>query len=148
MRTEEDIYFMQLALEEAKKAYAAAEVPVGALIVHQGEVIARAHNRVEQRNAATSHAELLVLMDACQQQGDKYLPDCTLYVTLEPCAMCAGACYWTQLGRLVFGAKDPKRGYKKWSPCLLHPKTIVSEGILAIESRALLQKFFKNLRKK
>ena len=137
---------MQIALEEAKKAYAQEEVPVGALVVHQGKVIARAHNRVEQCHSAASHGDLLALKQACQQKGDKYLPDCTLYVTLEPCAMCAGACYWTQLGRLVFGAKDPKKGYQKWSPCLLHPKTIVSEGILAMESQEILQRFFKNLR--
>lgn len=137
---------MELALEEAAKAYSQQEVPVGAIVTCKEEVIARAYNKVQQDSMATAHADLLVLQKACQQRSSKYLTDCTLYVTLAPCAMCAGACYWTQIGRLVFGAQDEKRGYQRWDPSLLHPKTAVVEGVLQERSTHLLQTFFQQLR--
>ena len=148
MWTQEDYHFMHLALEEAKKAYQMQEVPVGAVVVYQGEVIAQAHNIVQKKKDALAHADCIALQKACIARGAKYLPSSTLYVTLEPCVMCAGACYWTQLGKLVFGTKDEKRGYQKWTPSLLHPKTIVLDGLLAQESKQLLQAFFQTLREK
>ena len=143
-----DQQYMCIALQEAEKAFALEEVPAGAVVIYKGEVIARAHNRVQADRVAVVHAELSVLMEACRVRGEKYLPDCTLYVTLEPCAMCASACFWTQIGRVVFGASDAKRGYQKWTPCLLHPRTVVEGGVLEQESRELLQSFFKKLRGK
>lgn len=143
----QDTYYMGLALEEAKKAYDNFEVPVGALIVHGEDIIARAHNATEKKNNPISHAELRTISIGCATMQAKYLLNCTLYVTLEPCAMCAMACYWSQLGRLVFSTTDDKRGYHLFQPCLLHPKTKVTKGILANESKALLQKFFQQLRK-
>ena len=140
-------YFMQLALAEADQAAAQGEVPVGAVLVHQNRVIAANHNRVEAQQRATAHAELLVLHMACGLLQRKYLPDCTLYVTLEPCPMCAMAIFWSQLGQLFFGASDPKRGYRCWHPNLLHPKTNWSAGCCAKESQAKLQLFFQKLRK-
>ena len=137
---------MQLALKQAQKAYAQDEVPVGAVVTYGHEVIAQAHNTVQQNAQAVAHAELLALQQACKKKGEKYLPQCTLYVTLEPCTMCAGACYWTQLGKLVFAAQDKKRGYQQCSPSLIHPKTIVAHGLLAQESTRLLQAFFQQLR--
>ena len=137
---------MELALEEAAKAYDAQEVPVGAIVTCEEKVIARAHNRVQQDGKATAHADLLALEKACEQRGAKYLPDCTLYVTLAPCAMCAGACYWTQIGRVVFGAQDEKKGYQRWSPSLFHPTTVVLGDVLPERSRYLLQTFFQKLR--
>lgn len=138
---------MHLALKQAQKAYAQDEVPIGAIVTYGEEVIAQAHNTVEQDGQAVAHADLLALQRACQHKGAKYLPKCTLYVTLEPCAMCAGACYWTQIDKLVFGAQDEKRGYQRWEPSLLHPKTVVVQGVLAEESTRLLQTFFQKLRK-
>ncbi|MEM7362039.1 MAG: nucleoside deaminase [Bacteroidota bacterium] len=146
MVSDQDIYFMRIALAEAEKAYALEEVPVGAVVVYGQEVIARAHNKVQAAREATAHAELLALQRACQAKGEKYLPECTLYVTLEPCAMCAGACFWTQIGKVVFGASDEKRGYRRWQPDLLHPKTVVLDDLLAQESCDLLQRFFRKLR--
>ena len=139
---------MRIAIQEAEKAFALAEVPVGAVIVYKDEVIARDYNRVQAGRVAVMHAELAVLLEACRVRGEKYLPECTLYVSLEPCAMCASACFWTQIGRVVFGASDAKRGYRKWTPCLLHPRTVVDGGLLEQESRELLQSFFKKLRGK
>ena len=143
----DDIYFMQVALQQARKAYVVQEVPVGAVIVLDGKIVAQAHNSVQALQDATAHAELLALHQAFENLGQKYLPACTLYTTLEPCPMCAGAGYWAQLGRLVFGAKDPKKGYGLWQQPLLHPKTEVVQGVLAEESTQLLQQFFQNLRK-
>ena len=142
-----DADYMELALAKAKQAYDMKEVPVGAVVVYGGEVMGQAHNRVEALQDATKHAELLALQEACKQLGVKYLKDCTLYVNLEPCPMCAMAAYWLQLSRLVFGANDDKRGYQRVSHSLLHPQTEVVSGLLAAESEILLQKFFQKLRK-
>ncbi len=145
----QDILYMDIAFAEAKKAYNAGEIPVGAVLVDDsGQIVSQAHNTTQMYHNATMHAELHVLQLGCAQQTAKYLIDCTLYVTLEPCAMCAMACYWTQIKRLVFGAHDQKRGYQMYTPSLLHPKTIVSKGIRAKSSQRLLQDFFQNLRKK
>ena len=146
MALPDDAYFMREALQEAKKAYEVREVPVGAVVVRQDRIIARAHNQVESLRNATAHAEMLALTAAFRHEDAKYLPDCTLYVTLEPCCMCAGALYWAQLGRLVFGAQDPGRGYRTAGKPLLHPRTEMMEGVLAEEASTLLTRFFKELR--
>ena len=142
----EDEYRMREALKEADKAYEAKEVPVGAVVVSASRIIARAHNQVEQLQDATAHAEILALTAAFNYLGGKYLPTCTLYVTLEPCCMCAGATYWAQLGRLVFGAYDPKRGYSTLGKQLLHPRTEVSRAVLSGEAAQRLTHFFRHLR--
>ncbi len=138
-----DDYFMQQALKEAKKAYEAGEVPVGAIVVCQNQIIARGYNQTEQLNDVTAHAEIIALTAAANYFGSKYLDDCTLYVTLEPCVMCAGALAWAQLGRLVYGAEDEKRGFMRFGKGLLHPKTKVEYGILAEECGQLMTSFFK-----
>ncbi len=145
--THDHAYFMQEALKEANKAYKANEVPIGAVIVADNTIIARTHNKVQTLQHATAHAELLALQQAFENLQTKYLLHCTLYVTLEPCPMCAGASYWAQLKQLVFGALDPKKGYSLWKKPILHPKTQVVQGILAQESTQLLQRFFQKLRK-
>mgnify|MGYP003538011008 CR=1 FL=1 len=141
-----DEYYMQQALNEALIAEENDEVPVGAVIVCNDKIISRAHNQVEQLNDVTAHAEMLALTAAFNEMGAKYLDDCTLYVTLEPCVMCAGAIAWAQLGRLVFGASDEKRGYQKYAPNALHPKTVVVQGVLSEESAELMKVFFKKKR--
>lgn len=141
-----DEYFMEIALGLAEEAAADGEVPVGAVVVCQNRIIAKGRNQTEQLNDVTAHAELLAITAAANYLGGKYLTDCTLYVTLEPCVMCAGALFWAQVSRLVIGAPDPKRGYSRVSPVLLHPKTRLETGILADESLALLAKFFQRLR--
>ena len=138
---------MQIALQEAEKGMLANEVPVGAIVVHQEILVSSAYNFVEKKKEATAHAELLALRAACEKTKAKYLPHCTLYVTLEPCPMCAMACYWTQIGRIVFATKDPKKGYSHFSPSLIHPKTICTGGVLEEESKRLLQRFFQDIRK-
>ncbi len=138
----DDEYFMKEALKEAQKAFARDEVPVGAVIVCQKKIIARAHNLTETLNDVTAHAEMQAFTAASNALGGKYLAECTLYVTLEPCVMCAGAAYWTQIGRIVYGASDPKRGYTLLSQSVLHPKTDVTSGVLAEECASLLKKFF------
>lgn len=138
-----DEHFMRKALQEAQLAYEAGEVPVGAVIVCQNQIIARAHNQTELLTDVTAHAEILALTAASNYLGSKYLNDCTLYVTLEPCVMCAGALYWAQLGRLVYAAPDEKRGYMRQGNMLLHPKTKVEYGVLLSESRILLKAFFR-----
>ncbi|WP_038031410.1 nucleoside deaminase [Thermonema rossianum] len=142
----DDAYFMRIALQEAQKAYEQGEIPVGAVLVHEKKLIAKAHNQTERLLDVTAHAEILCITAAAQALGGKYLPDCTLYVTLEPCAMCAGALAWAQLGRLVFAASDEKRGYRRHAPNILHPKTQVEAGLLAEEAVALIKDFFKKLR--
>jgi len=142
----DDAYFMRKALQEAELALAKGEVPVGAVIVCNNQIIAKGHNQVETLQDATAHAEMLAFTAATHFLGSKYLKDCTLYVTLEPCQMCAGAAFWSQIGRIVYAATDEQRGYQHWH-CKVHPKTQVSGGILANESEALLQNFFKNMRK-
>ncbi len=143
LSVQSDTHFMQLALAEARKAFDMGEVPVGAVIVIDGKVIARAHNLTETLNDVTAHAEMQAFTAAAENLGGKYLWDCTLYVTLEPCVMCAGAAYWTQIKRIVFGATDEKRGFSRTGAGLLHPKTAIEGGLLAAESRELLQAFFK-----
>ena len=141
-----DEHFMKKALQEARIAYDSGEIPVGAVVVCQNRIIARAHNQTELLNDVTAHAEMLALTAAANHLGSKYLRDCTLYVTLEPCVMCAGALYWSQLGRLVYGAPDEKRGYLKQGNQLLHPKTKIEYGIMQEESQALLKAFFRQRR--
>ena len=142
-----DEYFMREALKEAEKAYEAKEVPVGAVVVSNNHIIARAHNQVEQLSDATAHAEMLALTAAFDHVGGKYLPACTLYVTLEPCCMCSGATYWAQLDRLVFGAHDSQRGYRTVGRALLHPRTKVTTSVLSEEATQYLTSFFQSLRR-
>ena len=139
-------YFMQKALQEAEAAFENEEVPVGAIVVCNNKIIGKGHNQVELLNDVTAHAEIIALSAAANHLGSKYLMDCTLYVTLEPCLMCAGALYWAQLGHIVYGASDDNRGFSKKAPEALHPKTTVEFGIMAEESKALLKEFFKSKR--
>ncbi len=141
-----DEYFMEIALGLAEEAADDGEIPVGAVVVSRNRIIGKGRNQTEQLSDVTAHAEILALTAAAHYLGGKYLTDCTLYVTLEPCVMCAGALYWAQLGRLVIGASDDKRGYSRISTPLLHPKTRLDTGVLADESQALLMKFFRGLR--
>lgn len=141
-----DFDYMKQALAEANKAFDKDEVPIGAVIVCNGRIIARAHNLTETLNDVTAHAEMQAITAAATNIGGKYLCDCTLYVTVEPCPMCAGAIAWSQLGRLVYGAADEKRGYRRYSPNVLHPKTDVLSGICAEEASELMKKFFQSKR--
>lgn len=142
-----DEYFMRQALVEATKAYDKGEIPVGAVVVCQERIIARSHNLTQTLNDVTAHAEMQAITAAANILGGKYLDECTLYVTLEPCPMCAGALFWAQLSKLVFGASDEKRGFYKYAPLLLHPKTKIDFGILEEDCSSLLKEFFKNNRK-
>jgi tRNA(adenine34) deaminase len=139
-------YYMRAALNEALKAYEKQEVPVGAVVVYNEMIIARAHNLTETLKDPTAHAEMQAITAATNFLGGKYLTDCTIYVTLEPCAMCAGAIGWSQASSLVYGAKDDKKGYSKVSGTLLHPRTSVFDGVMEEECRDLLLKFFKSRR--
>ena len=139
-------YFMKEALKEARKAFDEDEIPVGAVVVCKNRIIARAHNLTEKLNDVTAHAEMLALTAAENHIGSKYLKECSLYVTLEPCIMCAGAAFWTQLGELVFGVSDEKRGYSLVSQNILHPATRITRGILQEECSTLLKEFFKRKR--
>ena len=141
-----DTEYMREALREAQAAYAAGEVPVGAVIVCKGRIIARSHNLTETLNDVTAHAEMQAITMAAEYLGGKYLNDCTLYVTLEPCPMCAAALGWSQIGRVVYGASDAKRGYTLFSPSLLHPKTEVLSAVLSEDCAALMTDFFKDKR--
>ncbi len=141
-RLVDDTHYMKQALLEAQKAGERGEVPVGAVVVCKDRIIARAHNLTETLTDVTAHAEMQAITAAAATLGGKYLNECTLYVTVEPCVMCAGAIAWAQMGRLVFGAEDEKRGYQRYAPQALHPKTIVIKGILAEESAALMKEFF------
>jgi tRNA(adenine34) deaminase len=138
----DDNYYMKLALKEAQKAEAADEIPIGAVIVCNDQVIARAHNLTETLTDVTAHAEMQAITAASSMLGGKYLNQCTLYVTVEPCVMCAGAIAWAQLGRLVYGASDEKRGYTVFAPHALHPKTAVTSGVLEEDCAALMRQFF------
>ncbi len=138
--------FMRKALEEALKAGKEGEIPIGAVIVCKGKIIARAHNETEKLNDVTAHAEMIAITCAASALGGKYLNDCILYVTMEPCVMCAGALAWAQLGELVFGASDPHRGYSRMESSVLHPKTKVTSGVLAPECSELVKKFFRSKR--
>ena len=143
---EEDVLYMKQALQEAKKAFERGEVPVGAVVVCKNRVIARSHNLTETLNDVTAHAEMQAITAAANYLGGKYLTDCTLYVTVEPCVMCAGAIAWAQMGRLVFGASDEKRGFQRLAPTALHPKTILQQGLLEEECALLMKEFFKRRR--
>lgn len=142
----DDQYFMNKALDEAKMAYSKGEIPVGAVIVIDEQIIARTHNLTELLTDVTAHAEMQAITSAANFLGGKYLTGCTIYVTLEPCQMCAGALAWSQISTLVFGADDTKRGYRACNG-KLHPKTKIRSGILAEQSRELINNFFKGLRK-
>ena len=142
-----DEYFMKKALQEAEIAFEKDEIPVGAVIVVNNTVIARTHNLTELLHDVTAHAEMQAITSAANFLGGKYLKGCTLYVTLEPCQMCAGALYWSQIGRIVIGAKDEKRGFTTIAHQMLHPKTEVGWGVMETECREILVSFFKKLRK-
>lgn len=151
MENEENIdeYFMRQAIRQAERAFENDEVPVGAVVVHQGAILGRGHNQVEQLRDATAHAEMIALTAAFDQLGAKYLSEATIYITLEPCLMCCGALYWSKIGRVVYGASDPKNGYQRitgenWP---FHPKTVVDRGILAGPCLDLVKQFFINKRK-
>lgn len=137
---------MRQALSEASRALAAKEVPIGAVVVYNGTVVGRGHNLVETLGDPTAHAEMQAITAATSMIGGKYLNDCTLYVTVEPCVMCAGACFWSQLGRVVYGAADPKRGASTAGKNLFHPRTVVTGGVLEKECREMMEGFFAGLR--
>jgi len=141
-----DDYFMKQALVEAQKAFDQDEVPVGAVVVHDGRIIARAHNQTELLTDVTAHAEMLAITAAAQHMGSKYLKKCTLYVTLEPCNMCAGASYWSQVSRLVYGASDDERGFMKYGREMLHPKTRIEYGVLHDQCSDLIKEYFSGKR--
>lgn len=142
----DDAYYMREALKEAEKAFEIGEVPVGAVIVSNETIIARAHNLTEKLNDVTAHAEMQAFTAASEYLGAKFLEDCTLYVTLEPCVMCAGASYWSRISRIVYGAGDEKRGYSLINSDILHPKTLITYGVMEDECAALLKKFFESKR--
>lgn len=142
-----DEQMMRKALAEARLALQKGEVPIGAVITCKGRVVARAHNLTETLCDVTAHAEMQAITAAANMLGGKYLPECTLYVTVEPCPMCAGACGWSQLGRIVYGARDEKRGYERFAPKVLHAKATVTGGVLEDECSDLMKNFFANLRK-
>ncbi len=141
-----DEYYMREALKEAQKAFELDEVPVGAIIVADNRIIARGHNLTEQLNDVTAHAEMQSITSAANYIGGKYLNDCTLYVTLEPCVMCAGALYWSHITKVVYGASDDKKGFTKINEPLLHPKTVITKGVLADDCSKLLKDFFQKKR--
>ncbi len=145
MEREDEIYMRQ-ALHQAHLALELGEVPIGAVVVSKGVVVGRGHNLVETLQDPTAHAEMQAITAATSTIGGKYLNDCTLYVTVEPCAMCAGALAWSQIGRVVYGAEDIKRGYRHYSDVMLHPKTKVSKGILEAECEEIMRSFFIKLR--
>jgi tRNA(adenine34) deaminase len=140
--TTDDNHYMKMALDEATRAYEQGEVPVGAVVVCKGRVIARAHNLTETLTDVTAHAEMQAITAAANYLGGKYLNECTLYVTVEPCIMCAGALGWAQTKRIVFGATDEKRGFQRFAPQALHPKTEIVSGVMADECAALMKEFF------
>ncbi|MCH3981421.1 MAG: nucleoside deaminase [Prevotella sp.] len=146
MEENKDEQFMRKALQEAEAGRAAGEIPIGAVIVANDRIIARAHNMTETLCDVTAHAEMQVITMAANALGGKYLQDCTLYVTVEPCIMCAGAIGWAQIKRVVYGASDEKRGYTRFAPDALHPKATVTSGVLEEECRALMQDFFRDKR--
>lgn len=144
---QEDEKYMRMALNEAERALAKQEVPIGAVVVAGGRIIGRGHNLVETLMDATAHAEMQAITAAMSSLGGKYLSDCTLYVTVEPCVMCGGALAWSQIGRVVYGAPDPKRGYSTYSERIMHPKTKIVAGVLQDECEAMMKRFFADLRK-
>ncbi len=142
-----DDFFMDEAIKEAKQALAEDEIPIGAIVVCKGQIIGRGHNLTERLNDVSAHAEMQALTAAANFMGGKYLPECTLYVTLEPCVMCAGASYWFQVSKIVFGAYDAKRGFGRLNQKITHPKTIITGGIKENECAELVRSFFKSKRK-
>ena len=142
-----DEHFMRLALKEAEMALSENEIPIGAVIVANGKVIARAHNQTETLHDVTAHAEMLAITAAANQLGGKYLSGCTLYVTVEPCVMCAGAIGWAQLSRIVYGCGEEKRGFLRFAPQALHPRATITAGVLENDCKAVMQDFFKRKRK-
>lgn len=142
-----DDYFMRQALKLAQRAFDEDEIPVGAIVVCDGQIIGKGYNQTERLTDVTAHAEMLALTAAFSAMNSKYLKECTLYVTLEPCVMCAGALYWSQIGRIVFGAHDEKRGYQRLQGNILHPKTEIISGVLAFDSQTLMKAFFQAKRK-
>lgn len=142
----DDIRYMQMALAEAQKAYDMGEIPVGCIIVADNQIVGRGHNLTETLQDVTAHAEIQAITAAASTLGGKYLPQCTLYVTLEPCVMCAGAIGWAQIRRIVYGAADDKRGFTRFAPHAIHPKCTISTGILEEECKQLVQTFFRNKR--
>lgn len=143
----QDETYMRQALVEARQAAREGEIPIGAVVVCQGRIIARAHNLTERLHDVTAHAEMQAITSASEHLGGKYLPECTLYVTVEPCPMCAGALGWAQMGRVVYGAPDEKRGFRLYAPRTLHPRTQLLGGVLDEECRALMQDFFRQRRR-
>ena len=144
--SKDDERFMSMALDEARLAMSEGEIPVGAVMVCRDRVVARAHNQTEALNDVTAHAEMIAITSAANLIGGKYLTDCTLYVTVEPCSMCASALGWAHVSRVVYGASDEKRGYRRLAPGVLHPKTIVSAGVLSDDCAALMKEFFRERR--
>lgn len=146
-----DELYMQQALKEARKAYSEEEIPIGAIIVLGDKIIARGHNQTERLNDCTAHAEIIALTSAFNFLGSKYLPDASIYITIEPCLMCAGALYWSKIGRIIYGADDDKNGYRRGilmpAPWPFHPKTILTKGILKEECASLMQEFFRERRR-
>lgn len=146
MNSEKDIQFMRQALVEANKALAQGEIPIGCVIVSHGQIIGRGYNLTERLHDVTAHAEMQAVTASAQTLGAKYLQDCTLYVTVEPCVMCAGAIGWAQISRVVYGAPDEKRGFTRFAPNALHPKCTITSGVLEQECKELIQNFFKSKR--
>lgn len=142
-----DEHFMRQAYLLAEQAYDEDEIPIGAVIVTDYQIIGKGYNQTERLQDPTAHAEMIAITAACDYLGFKYLQHCTLYVTIEPCAMCAGALRWSQMDRLVYGSEEPKVGFSNYQPSLLHPRTVISSGVMANECRALMQKFFASKRK-
>lgn len=142
----DDSFFMKQALMEAQKAFEAGEVPVGAIVTYKGRIVGRGHNLTETLTDVTAHAEMQAITSAANTLGGKYLNECTLYVTVEPCTMCAGAIGWAQMGKLIYGTSDEKRGYTRFAPNALHPKTIVEKGLMAEECAQLMKSFFQQRR--
>ena len=143
---EKDVFYMKQALAEANEAYQQGEIPIGAVIVCRDRIIAKNHNLTELLHDVTAHAEMQAITSAAEHLGGKYLSDCTLYVTVEPCVMCAGALGWSQISRVVYGAPDEKRGYSRFAPQALHPRTQVTAGVMADECTELMQRFFREKR--
>lgn len=142
----DDNFYMRQALAEANEAYRQGEIPIGAVVVCRDKIIAKSHNLTELLHDVTAHAEMQAITAAAEHLGGKYLGDCTLYVTVEPCVMCAGALGWSQISRIVYGASDEKRGYSRFAPKALHPRTEVTSGIMAEECTELMQRFFQERR--
>ena len=142
----DDKFYMKQALAEANEAYQKGEIPIGAVVACRGRIIAKSHNLTELLHDVTAHAEMQAITSAAEHLGGKYLTDCTLYVTIEPCVMCAGALGWSQISRIVYGASDEKHGYSRFAPKALHPRTEVTSGILAEECAELIQRFFREKR--